>query len=161
MLRSIGAVILGFVVVAVLVIAWDMALLFIAEWVTRIPFEKMTEEQHPGIILFFSVGNLAGALFHGTAGGYVAAWVARRRELAHALALLGLGCAFETFVLVDRFTDKNGHVEPTWYLIATPLTLLGTIPLGGWLRARHVRARGLDLDIEHSSSQHDQSAARR
>jgi hypothetical protein len=148
MLRSIGAVILGFVVICVLVVAWDMADLFVALWVTRIPFEKMTPEEHPGIILFFSVSNLVGALFHGTAAGYVAAWVARRRELAHALALLGLAFVIEAFLLFDRFTDKNGHIEPTWYLIATPIVLLGTVPLGGWLRARHVRARGVDLEIK-------------
>jgi hypothetical protein len=77
--------------------------------------------------LFFIVGTDA---LSAAAGGYVLALLAKRRPVAHAVALaivlvpLGIANAF-----------ANAGQEPAWFQIATVTALAISLPFGAWLRA--------------------------
>ena len=72
------------------------------------------------------VSGLAAA-----AGGYVCAWVARRRPLAHAGALTGLVAVLG---IVSALTDAG--LKPLWSSIGIVLIAIPAIMAGAWLRAR-------------------------
>jgi hypothetical protein len=91
------------------------------------------------------VAYLVGGWFFAVASGYVTAWVARRRELGHALALGGFMVAVGVVYFVARL-HADERPEPVWYLTANLILPLFSVPLGGLLRARHVRERGLSLE---------------
>ena len=77
--------------------------------------------------LFFIIGTDA---LSAAAGGYVLALLAKRRPVAHAVALaivlvpLGIANAY-----------ANAGQEPAWFQIATVTALALALPLGAWLQA--------------------------
>jgi hypothetical protein len=116
--RSIGAVIAGFVLVAVLAVATDTAL----QSVGILPVTGATK---------FESGHSALALSYHLAyvvlGGYVAARLAPHHGVAHALALGALGMVFSAFGLV---AIVKGDLAPAWYgwaliFLSVPVTCLG------------------------------------
>lgn len=120
MLRSILAVVLGFVVVFVLAIAADLVV------VALIPsaFDARHHTNNPAV--------LALLLFNTTAfqvlGGYVTGHLARRRPRLHALILGALGLASAMPLAIAHWGEM-----PSWYHLGTWLLTLPATWLGGSL----------------------------
>ena len=79
------------------------------------------------------LGSIAFGMIFALVGGYVAAWLARRRPLAHGIAVaavLALGAAIS---LVS--TLGNGAV---WSQAAAIVLMAPCAGLGGWLRMKQV-----------------------
>ena len=127
MLRSLGAILAGFVVATILV----MACTFIAV-ATMLP--PAGPGQMPEPTLPYLAVNLGYSLLAAFVGGEVAARLAPRAPLGHAMALgvillvLGIGSA----ALTSAGTQGS---QPGWYLYA--VATLGWIgaSMGGWRRA--------------------------
>ena len=130
MLRSILAVIAGFVVITVLNIVAVPLFGAVAPQSVAGPDGGLPTT---GWIIF----NLAYGLVFAAVGGYVTARLAQRSEVSHSVALaviilvLGASYAFS-----GGSAGPNQPAPPTWYLIVLPAVgVVGAI-LGGWLRAR-------------------------
>lgn len=120
MIRSILAVVTGFVVVVVgvMVASWGMA------WVLGV------EEGAPSTA--YLVLNVTGSALAAVAGGFVAAVIAGRRGFLHACAL---ALILVVLGLVEGGADYVGR--PSWYPVA--IGILG--PLGALLGGLAARAR--------------------
>jgi hypothetical protein len=80
------------------------------------------------------LGLATYSLGYAVVAGYVTGWLARRKEVQHALAL-----GVIQLILASTATYFQVNVAPVWYHV---LVLTLTIPmhtLGGWLRARRRR----------------------
>ena len=75
----------------------------------------------------------------GTIGGYVAAWLAPDRPIAHALALGIIGFVLSTAGVVGTWS-RGPEFGPKWYALALVVVSLPCALLGGFLRARQLRA---------------------
>ena len=64
-------------------------------------------------------------------GGYVAAWVATRREVAHAVAM-----AMVQELLIVALIFKPPHPVPPWLWAVTLIVTPFAIICGGYLRSR-------------------------
>lgn len=124
MLRSIGAVFAGLVVVVVLSEGTDFLLRAGGFFP---PLEAgmngLTDEK---LALAFGYRTVAGV-----AGGYVAAALAPCRALAHALVLGLIGVGLSTLGAVVMW-----GVGPAWYPIALAIVALPAAWLGGWMQQR-------------------------
>jgi putative membrane protein (TIGR04086 family) len=120
--RSIGAVVVGLLyAIAGNMLAW-VVLSF------TIPQESETDPI-PEVRLLLMV---ASAFVSAAVGGFMSAHVARRRELAHGLAL---GAAL--VVLLGGSALALGTEEaPPWYPFALPAVAFPGTLLGAYLRAR-------------------------
>jgi len=121
-LRSIGAVLAGLVVVVVLSEGTD----FILRSVGFFPpldagMTGMTDEK---LMIAFVYRTLAGVV-----GGFVAAALAPGRAMTHAvvLGLIGLGLSTLGAVVMWGF-------GPAWYPIALAVIALPAAWLGGWIQ---------------------------
>jgi len=130
MLRSIAAVIAGYVTLAVLT-AGTIFLLGAA-------FPASYTPTNTGWVLF----NLLYGALYAVVGGYVAGVIARRAEVGHGLALgiLMVVLSLVTFVLTQTGQPPTG--QPLWYSIALVVLALPTPVLGSYLRQRQRTARG-------------------
>lgn len=81
------------------------------------------------------IGLLAGGLVAALLGGYVAAWVAGRAPLAHALVLVGIAVGMW---IVSFLVGTGG--EPLAFKIGNLLVLVVGGSVGGWLRAQQTGA---------------------
>jgi peptidoglycan/LPS O-acetylase OafA/YrhL len=115
MIRSVLAVIGGYVVVAVAVMA------LFAAW-----FRDEAQTPTSG----FMALSLAYGFVFTIVGGYAAAWIAGRAELAHGAALAVLMAVLGVVSLTLSFGQ-----QPLWYQVALILSPLPAAPLGGWLRS--------------------------
>ncbi|KAA3645525.1 MAG: hypothetical protein DWQ07_13745 [Chloroflexi bacterium] len=130
MLRSILAVIVGFVVITILnIIAVPLFGAVLPQSVAG-PDGSLPAT---GWIIF----NLAYGLIFAAVGGYIAARLAQRTELTHAAALAAV------ILLLGAFYAFSGGSAgpdllppPTWYLVVLPAVGVAGVMLGGWLRAR-------------------------
>lgn len=120
MIRSILAVVAGFVVVVagVMVASWGVA------WVLGV------EEGAPSTA--YLVLNVTGSALSAVAGGFTAAVIAGRRGFIHALAL---ALILVVLGVVEGGADYLGR--PSWYPVA--IGILG--PLGALLGGLIARAR--------------------
>lgn len=120
MIRSILAVVTGFVVVVagVMAASWGVA------WALGV------EEGAPSSAYLFL--NVAGSALAAVAGGFTAAAIADRRGFIHALVL---ALILVVLGLVEGGADYVGR--PSWYPVA--IGILG--PLGALLGGLIVRAR--------------------
>jgi hypothetical protein len=130
MLRRIGSVLLGLIVILLLVGVSDATLekLFPAQFVNPDGSYAI-----PGLPL---VACIIGYMFvYAGVGGYLTARIAPQWPLAHALALGAL------LLLVSlAFALANPHQQPLWYLLtSTVFVVLGCLA-GGRLKARSARA---------------------
>lgn len=128
LLRSTGAVLLGFVAVVVLSLGTDQMLHVLEVYP---PWGQPMYD--PGLNLL----ALAYRSVYGGAGSYVAARVAPHAPMRHALALGVIGVALS---LAGAIATIPIDLGPAWYPIALVLTALPCAWLGGVLhRIWHAR----------------------
>jgi len=116
MLRSIGAVVAGYLLIAAAIIT-----LF------AVFYPDPTAVPSQGFMLFSMV---YGFVF-GILGGYVCGLIAQRAEVKHAAIIAGIGILVSVLSMVFAAAK-----EPMWYQLANMVVLTIAVLLGGWLRAR-------------------------
>jgi len=129
-LRRIGAVLGGLVLVLILDTAIDVVMH--ATGIYPPWFQPMRTS-----LWLIAIGY---RMIDGTIGGYVAARLAPDRPVAHALALGSIGFVLSTAGLVATL-NKGPEFGPKWYPLALVVVSLPCALLGGFLRARQLRAR--------------------
>jgi len=128
-LRRIGAVLGGLVLVLILDTAIDVVMH--ATGIYPPWFQPMRTS-----LWLIAIGY---RMIDGTIGGYVAARLAPDRPVAHALALGSIGFVLSTAGLVATL-NKGPEFGPKWYPLALVVVSLPCALLGGFLRARQLRA---------------------
>ncbi len=116
-LRSVGVVLTGFVVIAL------GTTLTLEVWLGGISYAESSLSD-----LAFAT---AGACLSGLLGGMVAAFLASRRPVAHAIGLL-LPIGIDTSV----FLASGERTDPLWFDLAGSLTLMLSAIAGGVLLGR-------------------------
>ena len=127
MLRSILAVIVGYVAMAVITII-AMAILAPAFGLSMDPTSHPT--MLPGGYL---AGNVIGAVVSAVVGGWVCGRLAPRAPLGHALILAGLVFALG---LVFATMESGKGPAPRWYFVALPIIGAIGAAVGGRLAVR-------------------------
>jgi hypothetical protein len=122
-LRSVGAVLAGFLVIVVISIATDVAM------------HATGVFPPPGRPMSNALWLLATAyrIIYGVAGGYVAARLAPDRPMWHALALGVVGLALSIVGAVATWNGGPGF-GPHWYPLALVAVAIPCAWLGGRLR---------------------------
>ncbi len=118
MVRSIFSVIVGYLIFAL------SAFVF---------FQVSGQPPHQAAPMPIMLASIALGMVFALLGGYVAAWLARRRPLAHGVAVaavLALAAAISLFTTLGR-----GAV---WSQVAALALMAPCAALGGWLRLRQV-----------------------
>lgn len=129
MLRSIVAVVTGFVLIAVLALGTNLLLARVApEW-----YPSSGIVTHTGALVL----ALAYVAVYATAGSYLTARMAPSRPMLHALVLGVLGLLFNVAGAVATW----GQV-PAWYAVAGLLLTMPYAWLGGRLRERQLASTG-------------------
>ena len=119
--KSIAAVFAGFVAVVVLSIGTDQVFHSLDVYP---PWDQpMTDT---GLLLI----ALTYRVVYGVLGSFIAAWLAPRNPMAHAMALGGIG-----FVLSIIGAITMWHLGANWYPIALVITALPGAWLGGYLQS--------------------------
>ena len=121
MLRSIGAVVAGVIVVVVLSNLVDMVM----HATGIIPDGPMWNPAHNALALGYRCVIAVGA-------GWVTARIAARSPVGHAIALGVVGTALGVLGVVATWNLNYG---PHWYPIALAVTALPCCWLGGWIAA--------------------------
>ena len=116
-LRSVAAVVAGYMVIGI------GTVLTLSVLLGDVSYADASVGEH-------AVGAL-GTILSGLLGGYVAAWVAGRKPIGHAFAVV-LILIVETTWIVTQGIGPN----PAWFDLAGGLTLMATAVLGAWIRAR-------------------------
>jgi hypothetical protein len=156
MLRSILAVVLGYLAMAALVML-SFTFAFFAPGL-------VVEKDGIGVTLAFMVFSLAMGGVAAVVGGFVAALLAGRRAWPALLALvaivlvLGVGSAVHGLFQVPptlsaeevaRMTPREkaaiGH-EPAWYAFLLPFVGSAGVLAGGWLAGRRGRSAPIPPD---------------
>ncbi|HMC67202.1 MAG TPA: hypothetical protein VKI65_19860, partial [Gemmataceae bacterium] len=123
MLRSVLAVIAGFLTMGMSVGLFDAALgaLMPGE------FPKPGEQRHPGEMVLLI--EMAAGLLFAVLGGYVTAVAAKHSEALHATALAALVLTLGIVTVATQYESK-----PLWSHVGlTAVGVLGVLA-GGWLR---------------------------
>lgn len=129
-LRRIGAVAAGLVVVVILDTAIDV--LMHATGIYPPWFQPMRTS-----LWLVAIGY---RMIDGMIGGYIAARLAPDRPIAHALALGIMGFVLSIAGVVATW-NRGPEFGPKWYPLALVAVSLPCALLGGFLRARQLRAR--------------------
>lgn len=129
MLRSIGAVVAGFVVLMVLVMLGDVVMGQL--------LPDLFPEGQPAPTGAYLLTMVSGTIY-GIIAGYLTGLIARRRQVAHALviaAILWLVQLATIFATRGAMATEMAQ-PPAWYLWGMPI--IGTLGLwlGAWLQAR-------------------------
>ncbi len=127
-LRSIGAVLAGFLVVVVLSLGTDVALH--ATGVFPPWFQPMSDA------LFLLA--TAYRILYAVAGSYVTARLAPHKPMQHALAGGAFGLALSIVGAVTTW-DRGPEFGPHWYPLALVATAMPSAWAGGRLRALQLR----------------------
>ena len=123
-LRSVGAVLAGLVVVAVLSIMGDQMFHMLGVYP---PWgEPMLDTAHNLIAISYRV-------VFTVLGGYLAARLAPSAPVVHAIVL---GCIGTVLGTLGALGAWEMGMSPPWFLIAIVVTALPCAWLGGWLYAR-------------------------
>lgn len=122
-LKSIGAIIAGFITVVILSIATDIVL----EAIKFFPPQDKPELYTGGLLLIAFVYRSIYTI----AGGYVAAMLAPGQPMRHAIILGALGMVMGTLGAVANW-DKTA-VSAAWYPIALVVVAIPFTWLGGRL----------------------------
>lgn len=128
MLRSVLAIVAGYLVSAVLVFVGFTVLGRIAP--SAMSAAGLAAAPRPGLVL----GILLMDVVIAVVGGYVTALIARRAPIGHALALGVL-----MFILGIVTAWASPEREPTWYAIWMPIVVLPAAVVGGMIRARQTQ----------------------
>ncbi len=124
--RSIAAVVAGFVAVVVLANGSDMILAAAAG------LQPFAEEQEDGGLPWWVLAVVfVYRPFVTVVGGYLTAWLAPSRPLRHAVVLGVLGVLLSIYGAVSSW-----GLTPAWFTVALVVLVLPGTALGGWLRAR-------------------------
>jgi peptidoglycan/LPS O-acetylase OafA/YrhL len=118
MIRSILAVIVGYLIFALAAFAF---------------FQISGLPPHQPAPVSIMLESIAFGMVFALLGGYVAAWLAQRRPLAHGIALatvLAVGAAISLFSTLGK-----GAV---WSQVAALALMAPCAILGGWLRLKQV-----------------------
>ena len=118
MARSVIAVIVGYLIFALAAFAF---------------FQISGQAPHQAAPLPVMIGSIAFGMVFALLGGFVAAWLARRRPLAHGVAVaavLAFGAAISLLSTLGK-----GEV---WSQVAALALMAPCAVLGGWLRMRQV-----------------------
>lgn len=127
MIRSVGAVFLGFITVVVLSLGTDQILHVLKVYP---PWGQPMHE--PGLNLL----ALAYRTVYAIVGSYIAARFAPRNPMRHAMALGVVGLVLSTAGAITTITKYD--LGPAWYPIALVITALPCAWIGGALyRRRH------------------------
>lgn len=129
MLKSILAVVVGFILVGVLALAADFAVHAAAPDA----YDAKGRTENLAVLL---LALLYTPVF-GAVGGYVTARLAPGNPQRHALALGILGLVFSVPVVMAHWNDA-----PAWYHIVSLLTVVPAAWLGGSWRARQTQVTG-------------------
>jgi hypothetical protein len=121
--RSILGLFSGFVATIVLALGCDALVRAAA------PGAFGPDGRSPGPVML-GVGVLY-TLLAATAGGYLAAFIARRAEVMHALFLGTLGALATLIVIVASPAGQRTAAQFVSAMLVIPATMLG-----GWMRAR-------------------------
>ena len=122
MLRSIGAVVIGFLLTVVLAFGTEFALITLFH---REPFNDFDREPIMLVILLFTTtGSVA-------MGGYAAGQVAVGRPQAHAL-VMGVLLLLGDLLLALTYWRN----EAAWYYVGTLALILPAATIGGWVSDR-------------------------
>ena len=129
MLRSIGAIAAGFVVIAVLAFGTDALIR------ANVPgvFDANNRVDDPmwlAIILLY-------VTVYATFGCWLAARLAPDRPMRHALILGALGLVFNVIG-----ASQMWDTAPAWFHVVGLLLVMPTAWLGGWLAERQLARRG-------------------
>ncbi|HJZ80900.1 MAG TPA: hypothetical protein VKD91_11160 [Pyrinomonadaceae bacterium] len=127
-LRRIGAVLAGMLTVLILDITLDVIM-----HATGI-YPPWLQPMASSLFLLAT----AYRMIDGTIGGYVTAWLAPDRPVAHALVLGGIGFLLSTMGAIATW-NKGPAFGPHWYPLALTAISVPCACLGGWLRARQLR----------------------
>jgi hypothetical protein len=129
MLRSIGAVVLGFVLIGALSVSGDLVLR------AAMPdaFDTRGAVSSTPLLLLVQGYVAVFAIF----GCYVAARLAPSRPMAHALALGVLGLVFNIVGAIARWDHA-----PAWYHVLALALVMPYAWLGGRLRERQLERTG-------------------
>lgn len=122
-LKSIGAIIAGFVAVAALSMLTD----FVLESAGMFPPASEPHKYTTGMLFF----ALIYRSIYVVAGGYLTAMLAPTNKMRHVIVLGVLGLIGGT---VGVFVGWN--LSAHWYPIALAVTAFPLVYLGGWLRNR-------------------------
>jgi peptidoglycan/LPS O-acetylase OafA/YrhL len=126
MIRSIMAVVLGYVVMLVAVLGGDTAM-------TALAPELMPQPGEPPDAVYFAF-KLGTGFFFMMIGGYVTALLAGQSEMKHALGLGALSIAMGICEVL-YFPGE----QPLWYSIALMFLSIPSTLIGGYYRARQVQ----------------------
>jgi hypothetical protein len=139
MVRSIVAVIAGFVLVFVLSVGTDGLLMAL--------FRGQLAEsgpESPSVLLLV----LGYCFVYLVVGGYVAAWIAGRAEVTHGVVLGSIGLvvsvALTLPMLLGLVPVPPQQSLPAWYAVACFISAITGPTLGGYLRSVSKRPRGGD-----------------
>jgi hypothetical protein len=127
MVRSVLAVVLGYVVMLVAQLGGDTALTALAPSIMPQPGEP----PDPAYFAF----RLGTGFFFIAIGGYMAALLAGRSEMKHALSLAALSIAagiLEAYYFAGE--------QPLWYTIALMFLSIPSALVGGYFRLRQVES---------------------
>lgn len=119
--RSVGAVAAGFVAVVVLSLGVDQVLHLLDVYP---PWGQPMDETSDNALA------LSYRIVFGVLGGYLAARLAPRRPMKHALVLGGLGTVLSA---VGAVAAIGANLGPAWYPVALVVTALPGAWLGGLL----------------------------
>jgi hypothetical protein len=127
MVRSVLAVVAGFVVTLVASVGTDGVLMVLLP-------RSVTEVQPPPTGLL--VGILGYCFVYMVLGGYVTAFIARRAEVRHAVVLGGIALAIGSALSLPMLLGQGGDQGmPVWYVVLTLGYVVPATALGGFLRA--------------------------
>ena len=129
-LRRIGAVLAGVVVVAILDLGIDVVMH--ATGIYPPWFQPMRTS-----LWLLAIGYRT---CDGIAGGYIVARLAPDRPVQHALVLGAIGLVLSTAGVVGTW-NKGPEFGPKWYPLTLVAIALPCALLGGLLRARQLRTR--------------------
>ncbi|HEV7165712.1 MAG TPA: hypothetical protein VGO35_10010 [Gammaproteobacteria bacterium] len=124
-LRSIGAVVAGFVAVVVLALLTDAVLMATHVFPAMEHPELYTDTLYVLITFYTALYSAVGA--------YLTARLAPSRPITHALVLGVLGLLSSTLGAIAMWSKATGH---EWYPVSLVLIAIPTCWLGGWLYVR-------------------------
>lgn len=123
MLRSVGIVLLGYLVMAVIVVVSTAGLVRLLA-----PQAAHPEPGHPASS--YVGANLAAGLLAALTGGWVVARLAERAPIGHGLALAAL-----VAVMGLISARQQGAKQPAWYRVVMPLIGAAGSVLGAYIAA--------------------------
>jgi hypothetical protein len=129
-IRSIVAVVIGYLVFALSAFAF---------------FQLSGQAPHRAAPMSVMLASAGFGVVFAILGGYVAAWLAQRRPIAHGLAVAGVLAVGAAASLLS--TLGNGAI---WSQVNALLLMAPSAALGGWLRAR--QAVRLPVPASHTAS---------